>query len=97
VLGRDLPAGVVIHHVDGNIKNNAKSNLVICEDDSYHKLLHARLRALQATGDPKKRQCAYCKEWDSMENMTPFYARGYHKRCAAAYQAGLKSKRKVAL
>jgi hypothetical protein len=41
-LGRPLPTGVVIHHIDGNPKNYANTNLVICPDEEYHKLLHTR-------------------------------------------------------
>ena len=44
VLNRYLPDGAVIHHVDGNGLNNAKNNLVICQDENYHKLLHTRQR-----------------------------------------------------
>ena len=44
-LGKHLPAGAVVHHVDVNRRNNAPTNLVICQDAAYHKLLHARLNA----------------------------------------------------
>src|SRR6185369_5011811 len=48
VLGRSLPFGVEIHHVDGDGHNNANSNLVVCPDHAYHALLHLRTRALEA-------------------------------------------------
>lgn len=41
-LGKPLPIGAVVHHVDGNKSNNKTSNLVICPNDAYHKLLHKR-------------------------------------------------------
>ena len=58
-----------IHHRDGNGHNNAHNNLIICESDAYHNLIEAREKAYRATGDPNKRRCAICKEWDLIENM----------------------------
>ena len=45
-LGKKLPPGAKIHHVDSNGLNNEPTNLVICPSESYHKLLHSRTRAL---------------------------------------------------
>jgi len=61
-IGKPLPSGAQIHHVDGNPSNNANSNLVICQDQKYHALLHIRQRALLAGGDPNtQRVCYKCK------------------------------------
>ena len=49
-LGKPLPAGTVIHH--HNYKGN-DSQLVICQDRAYHRLLHARMRTLHP---PKRRR-----------------------------------------
>jgi hypothetical protein len=58
-LGRPLPKGVVVHHVDGS--RSSASALVICPDEAYHKLLHARMRIQEAGGDPNtQRLCRYC-------------------------------------
>jgi len=43
-LGKSLPKGAVVHHVDLDKKNNKPSNLVICPDQAYHLLLHKRMR-----------------------------------------------------
>ena len=51
-LGKPLPKGAKVHHVDENERNNAHSNLVICQDQSYHKLLHVRALIVRAGGDP---------------------------------------------
>lgn len=64
VLGKPLPPSAVVHHVDGTRRNNAHSNLVICQDQSYHFLLHQRTSALKATGNVNARCCKYCKQWD---------------------------------
>lgn len=60
-LGRRLPAGAVVHHVDENPLNNLTSNLVICQDAAYHKLLHYRARIVAAGGNPNTHKlCSAC-------------------------------------
>lgn len=88
VLGRELPDGAVVHHADGNRGNNAKSNLVICPSKSYHNLLHARIDAMKASGDPSKRKCRHCKNYDDIKNLTNYLSgtstQYWHKDCAKA-------------
>lgn len=43
-LGKPLPKGAVVHHVDEDKKNNDPKNLVICPSQAYHLLLHKRMR-----------------------------------------------------
>lgn len=62
VLGRPVPAGVQVHHVDGNGRNNTRRNLVICDSQRYHQILHARARVLVAGGDPNADAwCSICQ------------------------------------
>lgn len=42
-LGRPLPKGVEVHHVDRD-PWNATARLVICENHAYHMFLHRRMR-----------------------------------------------------
>ena len=49
-LGRPLPAGAVVHHADGSKADDAP--LVICQDQAYHRFLHARMRVKAAGGNP---------------------------------------------
>ncbi len=62
-LGRRLPPGAEVHHVDEDRRNNAQRNLVICQDRGYHMLLHVRARVARAGGDPNsQRICSGCRQ-----------------------------------
>jgi hypothetical protein len=69
LLGRKLSRTVEIHHLNGNALDNRHENLVVCPDHSYHMLLHARQKALDACGNASYRCCIVCKLWDSPDNM----------------------------
>jgi len=69
VIGKPLPRGAEVHHIDENRANNKPQNLVICPDKAYHKLLHQRMRAMASCGNPNYRKCPYCKTYDAIENM----------------------------
>lgn len=81
-LGKKIPSGVHVHHVNRDPKDNRNSNLVICTG-SYHRLIHARSDAYDATGDANKMKCAYCKEYDDPENMyvRPHQYQAWHTEC----------------
>lgn len=51
-LGKYLPLYAQVHHVNGIKSDNRPCNLVVCESDAYHKLLHKRARIIGAGGDP---------------------------------------------
>ena len=64
-LGKPLPAGAVVHHANGT----KAGPLVICQDDTYHKLLHRRMRAFRACGHTNWRKCPYCKQYSDPIDM----------------------------
>jgi len=68
-LGRPLPDGAVVHHVNENRGDNRPSNLVICEDNAYHRGLHRRLAALRDCGHSHWRRCSYCGQLDRPSNL----------------------------
>lgn len=85
-LGKQLPRGVEVHHVDENRANNANTNLVICPDTAYHQLLHRRQRALDACGHADWRMCTFCKQYDTAANLViNKYGHVKHQACANEY------------
>ena len=68
-LGKSLPKGVIVHHVDESKANNKNNNLVICPSAAYHALIHQRMRALEASGNASYRKCSFCKKHDDPDEM----------------------------
>ena len=87
VLGKPLPQKAVVHHVNEDKTDNAKCNLVICEDTKYHRLLHQRKRALDACGNANHRKCHICKKYDNTMNLKKKKNEEvhYHVSCVTAY------------
>ena len=80
-LGKPLPAGTIVHHINEDRLDNRPENLVICPSRSYHALIHARMRALAACGNPDFRPCQFCKRFDALESMRASGAAHYHVAC----------------
>lgn len=93
-LGKPLPKGAVVHHVDGDKTNNERSNLVICENSAYHTLLHTRKKAYDATGDVEKRRCNVCGSFDGIENMKKYGRHYVHSECKNRYIKQLRDRKK---
>ncbi len=95
-LGHPLPPKAVVHHVNEQRHRNNNSNLVICENDSYHKLLHRRMRALRYGGSVYARRCAVCKKWE-LPGASDFYIHkntSCHRSCHADYEFSRKLRRR---
>ena len=88
VMGKRLPAGAVVHHIDENRLNNAPTNLVVCSR-AYHMLIHARMRAVAACGNPNWRSCRFCGNYGDPASMyvSPSGAMAYHRECRTKAQA----------
>ena len=91
-LGRPLPRGTPVHHLDENKANNANTNLVICQDEFYHNLLHERKNVFDAGGHPGTDFiCLKCKKvWPKTEKMSR-----YCKECTVIYNHSKLQKEKL--
>lgn len=84
-LGKPLPKGAIVHHVNGDKLDNRTANLVICQDQAYHFLLHARTESINAGYPAYYRKCKYCGQYDNPEWMAKNRSQFYHKKCINKY------------
>ena len=88
-LGKQLPPKAVVHHGDGNEQNDINGNLVICPNKAYHNLIHARMNALEASGNASWVRCGICKKYDSPDNLYITLKggrRAWHRACHAKHE-----------
>lgn len=86
-LGKPLPPKAQVHHVNRDPRDNRPENLVICEDAAFHRLLHRRQDALEASGHADWKKCHFCKQWDDPSNLYnhPNGRHAHHRACVNAY------------
>lgn len=97
-IGYPLPRRAQVHHVNEDPTDNRPSNLVICENQAFHRLLHMRTRALKACGNANWTKCDLCKQYGPPETMwhdprRP--AHNCHRECNAAYQLSRRRAKKT--
>jgi hypothetical protein len=92
-IGKPLPRGALVHHVDQDRSNNDPSNLVICPDDAYHMLLHRRQRALEACGNADWVKCWVCKTYSPPELIIVNGKNTHHRACINQWQAQARVRR----
>lgn len=96
ILGHELPKNAAIHHRKG--WSNKNENLIVCQDQIYHKLIEGREAAYRVTGDPAQRKCIICKQYDKLENMQyrlhipPRQPQFHHKTCWAKYNRNRRAR-----
>lgn len=90
-LGKPLPLRAVVHHADGSKSDDAP--LVICQDQAYHMLLHARTRVKAAGGNPNTdRICSMCRLVKSVAAFS-----GEFRICRHCANAAWRSKHPTAI
>ena len=92
-LGKPLPSGALVHHADGNKSNNVNTNLVICPDDAYHLLLHRRMRAHAACGNPNWLKCWVCKTYSPPDEIIVNGKNMHHRACINRWQNAARARR----
>jgi hypothetical protein len=97
VLGKKLPIGAVVHHINGDHYDNRKDNLVICENRSYHIYLHHREIAFKSCGNANYKKCYICKKFDKIENLDFYRNRevSRHRECHKLQQRIFKTNKRI--
>jgi hypothetical protein len=82
-LGKPLPIGAEIHHVNEDKSDNRPENLVICPSAKYHALLHMRMRAIAAGHPAHYRRCYVCSTYADPSEMyiKPNTPHARHRAC----------------
>ncbi len=93
-MGKYLPKGSEVHHVN-EIKNDDRpQNLVACQDRAYHFFLHRQQRALDACGNAKWRKCPFCKKYDDLQNLIDRKGHFVHNECKNKHARDLRKRKK---
>ena len=86
-LGKMLPKGAQVHHVDENKSNNENTNLVICGSQKYHRLLHRRTRAYMSCGNAGHVRCRHCHVYEDPSLLVKDGPRSYsHRECRSLHR-----------
>lgn len=93
-LGKPLPKGAVVHHVNEDPLDCRNKNLVILQNQGMHNILHGRLKALQATGNAHAKPCKFCHKYDDPALLIKTGTSHYHRECGNRYSRSLAQRRK---
>ena len=86
IIGKSLPIKAEIHHLNGKRYDNKNQNLIVCENRSYHMVLHYREKAFKTCGHAHWRKCKHCQKYDLPENLYIYMWHVHHRSCENKYQ-----------
>lgn len=75
-IGKPLPLGAEVYHVNSDKLDNRPANLVICQDHAYHALLHQRGAVVAAGGNPNTQR--FCRACGNAKDFTQFHQSKSH-------------------
>lgn len=78
-LGRAIAEEHPVHHVNEDRADNVGRNLVLCESQGYHNLIHQRSRALRECGHADWLRCTICHRHGPPADFPP--GRPRHREC----------------
>lgn len=86
-LHGDLPKGYVVHHIDGNERNNLPENLVAMTRRE-HRRIHGGAWRFDLSAERgyavvrlTERRCSYCHEWKEPTDFHRHSQKGAQSRC----------------
>ena len=82
-LGRHIPKGEIVHHIDEDRLNNSIGNLMLFKTVAMHNAFHSCLRAFKQTGHWDWINCPFCHQYDDPKNMfvSKVTKMHYHREC----------------
>lgn len=85
-IGKYLRNGALGHHWNGDKSDNRNKNLLACNDENYHRIIHKRTRAFYASGHPDWLKCKFCWGYDDPKNLQVYEHNVFHKKCRSEYR-----------
>lgn len=87
-IGKYLPPKSLVHHWNEKRDDNRNQNLLACNDENYHRLIHKRMRSFRACGHVDWLKCKFCWAYDDPSNLQVYGKTHWHKECRRNYRLG---------
>ena len=83
-LQKFLPLKAVIHHINHIKADNCSENLIICQNQSYHRIIHLREKNYFICGHASWKKCTKCHQYDEVKKLLKYKNGSYFhvKNCS---------------